>query len=257
MVRFAGNVASVSRASPVCEDLAGSVVIRDVPLPGTASPDRAPEQLFIRADPAGARPGRTLHLEALGIDPDNDHLTYQWSAAAGQFSNVYGDQADWTAPREQSYYPIQVTATDSEGLSRTEQIVVVVTDSPAPFNRPPLVEKLTASDLTPSPGETVRLSASASDPDDNPLTGQFYFTGSPGALVGPTEAAWRAPFRPGIYATFAVVSDGPTEFGWARQELSVDSEQTLDASAPSYGEAGQVLIDLSGFMRGLASTIRT
>jgi hypothetical protein len=254
--------ALVSRSQPICKVAAGGTAQMDFALPGGAtgmlpfpttqppvSTNHAPSVIYLRADPAGGPVGGTIRLQALGLDIDDQRLTYTWHATGGAFGNPEGDLIDWTAPNQPGDYLIFARATDPAGASVQGQIRVTVTRAPGAFNHPPLVETVSASSLTPVPGQFARLSLQASDPDNDRLGNLFYFLGGArGARTGPAEVQWLAPARPGIYSVWAVVNDGRGGFGWAKRELSVNSALALNRLAPSYGRAGQVLIDSHGYL---------
>src|SRR5439155_25517791 len=114
-------------------------------------------------------------LQALGLDMDDERLTYQWSLSAGAFTNPEGPLIDWTAPNQPGNYAIRVVASDPGGLSVAAQVVIPVTATPTKGNNPPFVEQVTATTLAPAPRQVVRLAVKASDPDNDPLGNRFYF----------------------------------------------------------------------------------
>jgi hypothetical protein len=186
-----------------------------------------------------------VRLQALGVDPDDDCLTYTWSASSGALTAQEGSVADWQAPNQPGQYQIAVSATDPQGGAVVGQVVINVAAN-SPFDRAPSLEEITASDVTPTPGQVVQLTARASDPDGDALQNWFHFYNAAGARVGPFDVLWQAPSQPGIYRAYGVVSDNRGGFGFNIRELSVNSAQSLNRSHPSYGRAGQVLIDSLG-----------
>jgi chitodextrinase len=206
--------------------------------------NRPPAAIYIQADSA-TRPGGVIRLQALAIDPEDDCLTYSWSASGGTFVSDEGSLVDWQAPTQPGQYRIRARATDPRGRVVQGQVVVTVTAA-GQINHAPTLEEITASNITPEPGQVVQLTARASDPDRDPLTNWFHFYGTTGARVGSFDVLWRAPSQPGIYRTYGIVYDRRGGYGFNIRELSVNSAQALNRSHPSYGQAGQLLIESFG-----------
>jgi hypothetical protein len=240
----------VPRSSQICQIAAGGAVQANFVLPGSVGgANRPPFALYIRVEPTGTQPGGTVRLQALGLDQDDDRLTYQWITPGGSIGSSEGSLIDWTVPNQAGNYTVGVIATDPSGASIQAQVVVPVVQGQTQFNSPPLVEGVTASTVLPQPGQIVQLMVQASDPDGDLVNNLFYFLGDvTGARVGPTTVTWQAPTRAGIYSTYAVVGDGRGGYGWAKRELSVNSDQTLNRALPYYGRAGEVLIDSNGYL---------
>src|SRR5262249_23971527 len=98
----------VARSQPICRVASGAAVSANFALPGSGNANHAPSVLFIGVEPSGTQPGGTVRLQALGLDVDDDRLTYQWSLTAGTFTNPEGPLIDWTAPNQPGNYPIWV-----------------------------------------------------------------------------------------------------------------------------------------------------
>jgi hypothetical protein len=251
------SAALVIRSQPVCQVPTGGTQRLDFPLPGgggTPTPfppvpppttgNRAPAAIYIQSD-TGVAPGGVLRMQALGVDPEDDCLTYAWSASGGAFAAQEGSLADWQAPNQPGQYQITVRATDPQGGAMAGQVTINVAANTA-FDHAPSLQAITASDVTPAPGQVVQLTARASDPDGDALQNLFHFYNAAGARVGPFDVLWQAPTQAGIYRAYGVVFDNRGGFGFNIRELSVNSAQALNRSHPSYGRAGQVLIDSFG-----------
>ena len=75
------------------------------------------------------------------------------------------------------------------------------------FNAEPIITSLTADNITVSPGETVALTCSAEDDDEDSLTYDWACTNGSLAPNGST-ATWTAPGYPGTYSISCEVTDG-------------------------------------------------
>jgi len=79
------------------------------------------------ADPRNVDLGGSVQLTCTASDPDDDDLTYSWSALAGSFSGD-GSMITWNAPILQGLYFITCTVDDGHGAHVTDSIYVVVQD---------------------------------------------------------------------------------------------------------------------------------
>ena len=91
--------------------------IRDVPPPPPPPPPpNKPPRVSVSCDPCAVTPGGAGILTATASDPDDDPLTYSWSASGGTFDGA-ADTATvhWTAPATVGAVTIRVTVSDGEG----------------------------------------------------------------------------------------------------------------------------------------------
>jgi hypothetical protein len=65
----------------------------------------------------------TLFCDA--TDPDEDELTYSWSAERGNISGE-GGEVTWVAPSEYGTFIITLTVTDGRGGEATDTISIIV-----------------------------------------------------------------------------------------------------------------------------------
>ena len=108
------------------------------------------------------------------------------------------------------------------GDPRSVTVTINDVDTSPPVNRPPSVSA-TCAPCVVEPGSEVRLTASASDPDDNPIT--YRWTAAQGVFAGATNQAsarWVASVPVGRYAIGVQVSDG--RGGTASTEVAIDVE---------------------------------
>jgi hypothetical protein len=85
----------------------------------------APHIAAVQKSAAFISPNGIIQLTCLATDPDNDLLTFNWSAAAGAL-NGSGSTVAWTAPASEGIFQINVQATDDEGLASQASTTVLV-----------------------------------------------------------------------------------------------------------------------------------
>ena len=135
-----------------------------------AAPVNNPPVADAGADQA-VQAGDTVTLNGTGSsDPDTgDAIAYSWSQTSGAtvaLSNPSSASPTFTAPSTNSTLVFELIVTDTGSLTDTDAVTVTVTA--VPTNNPPTVDA--GPDQTVSEGDTVTLSGTASDPDDDPLT---------------------------------------------------------------------------------------
>jgi|GEM_PF-5667494 len=172
---------------------------------GTAA-DRAPVVSSVSATPVTVQKGGTLTVHASATDPDGDLLTFTWSAPAGWTLTADGDSATVVAPATAGQSAVlQVVADD--GFGQTAQGSVTVGTS---TNAPPTIASLVAAPANLWPGASLTLSASASDPDADPLSFSWSVD-DPAWSVSGTGATAVAVSPPGTFSSATVtltVEDG-------------------------------------------------
>jgi len=70
----------------------------------------------------------SLVLDGTATDPDDNDLTYYWTAQAGYFEDESLEDPTYYAPNVPGIYELSLTATDPQGLSKTAVGTVVVYD---------------------------------------------------------------------------------------------------------------------------------
>lgn len=191
-------------------------------------------------------PGGTVDLAVTAHDPDcagtctsGCGMTIRadltgWSATGGTYlssnngttGSPYSASAQWQAPAAEGSYTLRVTLYDSGSmlcggrLSNADQLTVLVTTT---MNNPPVVNALTAARNPIYIGESVLLTASASDPDNDPIT--FEWTTNLGTVApqAPGTALFQAPAEPGMATITCKVTDAQGAFAVRTYDLPVTS----------------------------------
>ena len=70
-------------------------------------------------------PSHSYTIKCVASDPDDDSLSYEWSASGGSISEE-GATVAWTAPNEVGIYKIIVVVTDDRGGEATQTVEVKV-----------------------------------------------------------------------------------------------------------------------------------
>ena len=94
------------------------------PLPSQNHP---PAISSVLASPATIETSQPSSISCQASDPDNDPLTFSWSANAGVFTGS-GPTVQWTAPANTGTYTIQCSVSDGRGGSGSGTTDIIVTD---------------------------------------------------------------------------------------------------------------------------------
>jgi outer membrane immunogenic protein len=122
--------------------------------------------------------GDIVIVRANASDPDNDPLSYAWSATGGNVAGS-GSEVRWnSAGVAPGTYT--VTASVNDGHGHTVSCSSDITVNPPPNRRP--IVSCSASKNSVVSGEPVTITATASDPDGDPLT--YSWTTSSGRISG-------------------------------------------------------------------------
>jgi hypothetical protein len=191
-------------------------------------------------------PGGTVDLAVTAHDPDcagtctsGCGLTIRadltaWSATGGTYlsrnngatGSPYSASAQWQAPAAEGSYTLRVTLYDSGTflcggrLSNSAQLTVLVTTT---MNNPPVISALTAERNPLYIGESVLLTAEASDPDSDPIAFEWITNLGTVAPQAPGTALFQAPVEPGLAAITCKVTDRQGAFAIRTYELPVTS----------------------------------
>lgn len=150
-------------------------------------------------------PEKVLPLESCQIrchatdpDGDDDELTYDWSASAGEITGE-GATVNWTAPDHAGSYKVTVTVTDHRGGEVVSHVTITV-------GSPPIIAGLVAATDWVTPSGDVQLTCNATDPEGGELT--YQWTATAGSISGTGAAVnWSAPQEAGIYDITVVARD--------------------------------------------------
>lgn len=148
--------------------------------------------------------GDSTVVQGKASDPDNDTLTYTWSATGGKIEGN-GPEVRWNS---QGLAPGKYTITgkvdDGRGGTASSSTDVTVTARP---NRPPTVS-CAASPTTVIVGQPVTVTATGSDPDKDPLTYTFDATSGKVNASGATGQFDTTGLAPGHYTVNCHADDG-------------------------------------------------
>lgn len=122
-------------------------------------------------------------------DPDGDQLTYSWAQTAGDpvtLDSTTNPTVTFTTPAvpagETKILTLVLNVDDGHGAYDKTAINVIVQH----VNHPPIL--IMGKDVTVNEGDTVTISASATDPDNDPLTYSWgQFAGPQVSLSGNTD----------------------------------------------------------------------
>ena len=92
---------------------------------GGGSANNPPQITSLDATPPSVGVGGSSTIACVATDPDNDTLTYDWTATKGSFSGS-GDTVTWMAPNEEGTYTVRVTVSDGKGGTVEESCSVAV-----------------------------------------------------------------------------------------------------------------------------------
>ena len=166
---------------------------------------------------AGSNDVVAVHVNA--SDPDNDTLTYTYTATGGTVEGT-GPDARWNSSGlAAGSYTVNVKVDDGKGGTASCATDIAVNAKP---NQPPTIS--CAADRSPIlPGERTGITATASDPDGDPLT--YTYAPSGGQIVGSgPKVEWDSTgVQAGSYTVKCSVSDG--KGGNADATANVDVQQ--------------------------------
>jgi hypothetical protein len=166
---------------------------------------------------AGSGDPVAVHVNA--SDPDNDALTYSYAATGGTVEGT-GSDARWnTTGLAEGSYTVTSKVNDGKGGAATCSADLSVGAKP---NQNPVIS--CATDRSPiMPGERTGITATASDPDGDPLT--YSYTPTGGQIVGSGNKVQfdSTGLQPGSYTVKCGVSDG--RGGTADASTNVDVQQ--------------------------------
>jgi hypothetical protein len=93
--------------------------------PPAAVPNQSPVISKVTANPAEVISGKSTIITAVANDPDDDPITYSWSASDGTITGT-GNVVTWTAPNNTGSFTIGLTVKDNRGGQATGNATVNV-----------------------------------------------------------------------------------------------------------------------------------
>ena len=165
--------------------------------------------------------GDTVAIHVTASDPDNDSLTYSYSATGGAVDGT-GADARWNASGVAvGTYTVNVKVDDGKGGTASCSADIRVEEKP---NRPPTVS--CSADRSPiTVGEHTGITTTASDPDGDPLTYSYSASGGQITGSGPKVDFDSTGLQPGSYTVKCAVSDG--------RGGNADSSTTIQVNEPA------------------------
>ena len=97
------------------------------PPPPAPEANQAPVISSVTAKPATVLYGDSVALTCIASDPEDDAITYAWSASEGTITGT-GKEATWIAPNKDGNFNITVTLTDYPGAKTTGNVMVTVSN---------------------------------------------------------------------------------------------------------------------------------
>src|SRR6266853_1805531 len=170
-------------------------------------PPNHPPAVTVTANPAKvfAGSGDAIVLQAQCSDPDNDPLTYKWTATGGAIEGT-GAETRWNSKDvKEGTYTATVTCDDGRGGTANASTDVKVEQKP---NTPPVISSCAANPATITVGQQSTITTTASDADNDPLT--YSYTTSGGKVTGSGASVQfdSTGAAPGTYTVNCHVSDG-------------------------------------------------
>jgi outer membrane protein OmpA-like peptidoglycan-associated protein len=214
-------------------------------IPNPPPPPNHPPVAACAANPASvyAGSGDSVAVHVTASDPDNDSLSYSYTATGG---TVEGTGADgrWTSTGlSAGSYTVNAKVDDGKGGTATCAADIRVEPKP---NQPPTIS--CSTDRSPiQPGERTGITATASDPDNDPLTYSYTATGGQVTGNGPKAEFDSTGLQGGSYTVKCSVSDG--KGGTADASTNVDVQQpppppqATKVGDCSYGKPGSSRVD--------------
>jgi len=185
---------------------AGTGLVLRFGIPNPPPPPNHPPVAACSVSPASvyAGSGDSVAVHVNASDPDNDPLTYSYTATGGAVEGT-GPEARWNSSGVGvGSYTINVKVDDGKGGLASCAADIKVEEKP---NRPPAAT-LSIERSPILPGERTGVTCNGSDPDNDPLT--YSYTATGGQIVGSgSNVQFDATgFQPGTYTVKCTVNDG-------------------------------------------------
>jgi K+-transporting ATPase c subunit len=183
-----------------------TVVITVAPAPNQ------PPVVHVCRDTAITLPENTVPLSGQASDPDGSVTSYQWSKVSGPATYTIADAASaqtTISGLAEGVYTLELKATDDNGASSTDTVVITVNAAMPPPNQAPTANA--GSDLqTTLPADSVLLSGSGTDADGTIASYQWTKISGPATYhINNASAAqtWTDSLQEGVYEFELTVTD--------------------------------------------------
>jgi len=175
-------------------------------IPNPPPPPNHPPVAACSVNPASlyAGSGDTVAVHVTASDPDNDPLTYSYTASGGAVEGT-GADARWNSSGVAvGSYTVNVKVDDGKGGTASCAADIKVEEKP---NHPPTAS-ISVERSPIQPGERTGVTCNGSDPDNDPLT--YSYTTSGGQITGSGSSVQfdSTGLAPGTYTVKCVVNDG-------------------------------------------------
>lgn len=148
--------------------------------------------------------GDTVAVHVNASDPDNDPLTYSYTATGGAVDGS-GPDARWnSASATPGNYTVTAQVNDGKGGTASCATDIKVEERP---NRPPTAS-LSVERSPILPGEHTGITCTGSDPDGDPLTYTYSASGGQVSGTGSNASFDATGLQPGTYTLKCTVNDG-------------------------------------------------
>jgi OmpA family protein/Big-like domain-containing protein len=223
---------------------AGTGVVLRFGIPEPPPPPNHPPVASCAANPTSvyAGSGDSVQVHVTASDPDNDSLTYSYTATGGTVDGT-GPDARWTSSGlAVGTYTVNAKVDDGKGGTASCAADIAVQPKP---NRPPTIS--CSTDRNPiMPGERTGITSNASDPDGDTLTYSYTTTGGQVIGGGPHVQFDSTGLSAGSYTVKCAVSDG--KGGNADASTNVDVQQPpAPPQATKVGDCGYTKVGASRF----------
>jgi len=131
--------------------------------------------------------GSDVSVTGLGVDPENDPITYSWKQIAGETVSFdttkpsFSFKAPSVVSGETKRMIFELTVTDSENRSNSDQLIIIV----VPVNSVPIVDA--GVDQTANESTTLNLLCSVTDPDGD-ATNFAWSSSSSEVIIGDSSS---------------------------------------------------------------------
>lgn len=186
----------------------------------------------------------TVHLD--GDSSLGSGLSYSWTQTgtpAINFSNSSIASPTFTAPPTPAVLTFML-AVSSDNVSDNDSVRITIIED---GNDPPSADA--GTDMTVRPGETVNLSGSGSDPDDDSLSYSWTQTGGHDVTLRNSDkasASFTAPDRTGTLTFTLTVIDPAGQAGSDSINIMVESTLPVAEAGPNQSVEPGVTVNLDG-----------